>query len=333
MSTAHTSIHRMSLPTYASSTLKHDLAVLSERAYHAVEWSEPVLKQYHRAKRSLRGQDGERLRKLHDWVLVPLTLWPFEVRDLLRESLVQIDSHKALNEQQRLVIDLLPPPPDAATSEIVAQHELKVQSGTYENVVGSAAKYAQQEAELRADPEFKAQWERIKAAFDVTIHAESKGVIRRTMSTERNLRPVWPNRLAEPAAAFQTAFDAFCMRWNLYGMQHDQPLLLKLAVNLTPYATMIVVPAYWSFDPKRDIRWGEIAKLHRTRARERQGSALKEGKALRRKLALKLTKLDAEAAKCRLLGEKKHVFLCEGLGWVPETSPKRLSRLRAEFKK
>ena len=33
-----------------------------------------------------------------------------------------------------------------------------------------------------------------------------------------------------------------------------------------------------------------------------------------------------------LKGDKKHEFLCAGLGWVPGTSPKRISRLRAEFK-
>jgi hypothetical protein len=123
------------------------------------------------------------------------------------------------------------------------------------------------------------------------------------------------------------------MNWNLYGMLHDEPLLLKLAVNLTPYATMIVIPAYWSLDPKRDVRWGEIARLHRARARQRQGAALKEGKEHRRKQVLKLGELDAEAKRRGLRGELKHAFLCEGLGWVPETSAKRLSRLRTEFKK
>ncbi len=320
-------------PQKITSTLKRDLIVLSGRAYHAAEWSETVLRFYHRVKSVLRGVDRERLGKLHDWVMAPLTIWPLEMRDLLHEALTQAEVHQTLSEHQRLVIDLLPPPPDAATCEIVAQHEHQVQSGTYGNVIDSAAKYAQQEDALQADPEFQAQWARIKAAFDVTAYAESKGVIRRTLSTERNLRPVWPNRLPEPESAFRTVFDVFCMNWNLYGMQHDQPLLLKLAVNLTPYATMIVIPAYWSFDPKRDIRWSEIAKLHRARVPARQGSTLKEGKALRRKLALKLVKLDAEAAKRGLRGDMKHVFLCEGLGWVPETSAKRLRRLRIEFKK
>jgi hypothetical protein len=46
----------------------------------------------------------------------------------------------------------------------------------------------------------------------------------------------------------------------------------------------------------------------------------------------KLRQLDREAFRLGLKGEKKHEFLCAGLGWVPGTSPKRISRLRAEFK-
>lgn len=316
-----------------SFTLKHDLAVLAGRAYNQRQWSEDALRAYHRVSRSFKGPDGDRLRKLHDWVMVPLTLWPIEICDVLKDALTAWNTTKTLTEPQRLLIDLLPEPPDAKACEIVARHESEVRSGFYEHVTGESAKYAQKEAELKTDPEFSAQWERLKAAFKTERHADHKGVIRRTMGTERNLRPQWPNRQPGPRAKFQTAFDAFCMRWNLYGMQHDEPLLLKLAVNLTPYATMIVIPSYWSFDPKRDIRWGEIAKLHRARARNRQGAALKEGKEHRRKLAMKLVKLDAEAARRGLRGEDKHAFLCEGLGWVPETSTKRLSRLRTEFRK
>ena len=50
------------------------------------------------------------------------------------------------------------------------------------------------------------------------------------------------------------------------------------------------------------------------------------------KAAEKLRRLDQEALRLGLKGEKKHEFLCAGLGWVPGTSPKRISRLRAEFK-
>ena len=96
---------------------------------------------------------------------------------------------------------------------------------------------------------------------------------------------------------------------------------------------MIHVPSYWSFDPKRDIRWESIARLHRTRVRGRQGSALAEGRAERMKAAEKLRQLDQEALRLGHKGVKKHEFLCAGLGWVPETSPKRITRLRAEFGK
>ena len=152
------------------------------------------------------------------------------------------------------------------------------------------------------------------------------------MSTERNLRPWFSVNLRRRTDVFQAAFDAFCLRWNLYGMQNDEPLLLKLTVNLTPYGTMIHIPAYWSFDPKRDIRWDAIANLHRARVHGRQGCALAEGLAERMKAAGKLRHLDQEALRLGLKGEKKHEFLCAGLGWVPGTSAKRLRRLRAEFK-
>ncbi len=136
---------------------------------------------------------------------------------------------------------------------------------SYENLVKTQAKYAQNELAINNDPELRRQWAHIKAAFDVRALQDYKGVIRRTMSVERNLRPSFSVNLRRRDDAFHAAFDAFCLRWNLFGMRHDEPLPLKLTVNLTPYGTMIHIPAYWSFDPKRDIRWDAIAKLHRTR--------------------------------------------------------------------
>lgn len=322
----------MKRPDEVSASLKDDLKILERRAYHVREWAEETLKLYHRAAKSLHGADGERLQKLHDWVLTPLTLWPLEICDLLKDALAAWRQHTALDEKLRLCIDLLPEPPDATACEIIARHEHEVQKGCYEHVLGNQAKYAQQEAELKANKTFQSHWARIKAVFEPRDFADYKGVIRRTMGTERNLRPEWPNRLGGAQAAFQSVFDAFCMRWNLYGMQHDEPLLLKLAVNLTPFATMIVVPAFWSLDPKRDIRWEAIAQLHRSRARQRQGAALKEGRELRRKQAVKLLKYDVKAAELGLRGESKLIYLVERLGLPPGTSDRTLRRLRQEFR-
>ena len=315
------------------SPLTLDLERLESRAYHRAEWADGALRRYHAARLKLPGTVEPQLRLLYDWMFVPPTLWPFHVQDVLEDCLATLEKGKRLNARQRLLIDLLPQPPDEGICATVAAHEHHVQSGVYEDLVRTPAKFAQKELAMRADPQLQRDWARLKAAFKVEPHRDHKGVIRRTMATERNLRPWFSVNPRKAGEAFRAAFDAFCLRWNLYGMQNDEPLVLKLAVNITPFGTMIHIPSYWSFDPKRDIRWNAIARLHRARVPGRQGSALAEGLAGRMKLAKKLQDLDRAASRLTLKGEKKHTFLCAGLGWVPETSPKRISRLRAEFKR
>ncbi len=310
--------------------LARDLKKLTTRAYHAAAWAEDVLRRYHAA---FPNAENEHLRVLYRWLFVPPTLWPFNIHHALADCLAVVEKGNRLNAKQRLIIELLPEPPDEPICAAVAAHELHVQRGSYENLVKTQAKFSQTELATRDDPQLHSQWARIKAEFDVAAHRDHKGVVRRTMNAERNMRPVFGVNLRRKADQFRAAFDAFCLRWNLYGMQNDEPLLLKLAVNITPHGTMIFIPSYWSFDPKRDIRWDAIAALHKVRVPRRQGTALAEGHAHRMKLAEKLRKLDAEARRLALKGEKKHAFLCAGLGWVPETSAKRIARLRAEFGK
>jgi hypothetical protein len=315
-----------------TNALDLDLQKLKARAFDRAEWAEGVLRRYHAAAQSLDGVVAQQLRALYNWMLVPPTLWPFNIQDVLEDCLAALEKGKGLHSRHRLLIDLLPEPPDETICAAVAGHELHVQKGAYENLVKTQAKYAQNELAISTDPELRRQWTRIKAAFNVQAHRDHKGVIRRTMGAERNLRPSFSVNLRRREHVFRAAFDAFCLRWNLYGMQNDDPLLLKLAVNITPYGTMIHIPAYWSFDPKRDIRWDAIASLHRARVHGRQGSALAENLADRMKAAEKLPRLDKEALRRGWKGQKKHEFLCLGLGWDPRTSPKRISRLRAEFK-
>jgi hypothetical protein len=315
-----------------TTALDLDLKKLKARAFDRAEWAERVLRNYHAANLNPNDAVAQQLRALYNWMFVPTTLWPFNVQDVLADCLAALEKGKGLNSRHRLLIELLPEPPDETICDAVADHELHVQKGAYENLVKTQAKYSQNELAISTDPELRRQWEGIKAAFDVQVYRDHKGVIRRTMSAERNLRPSFSVNLRRREDVFRAAFDAFCLRWNLYGMQNDDPLLLKLAVNITPYGTMIHIPAYWSFDPKRDIRWDAIASLHRARVPGRQGSALAEGLAERMKAAATLRRLDKEALRLGLKGEKKHEFLCARLGWDPRTSPKRLSRLRTEFK-
>jgi len=308
-----------------------DLERLHARAFDRADWAEDVLRRYHAATLNLNGAVAQQLRTLYNWMFVPPTLWPFNVQDVLADCLTALEKGKHLNSRHRLLIDLLPEPPNETICAAVAGHELNVQKGAYENLVKTQAKYSQNEIAISTDPELRRQWSRIKAAFNVQAYCDHKGVIRRTMSAERNLRPSFSVNLRRREDVFHAMFDAFCLRWNLYGMQNDEPLLLKLAVNITPYGTMIHIPAYWSFDPKRDIRWDAIARLHRARVPGRQGSALAEGLAERMLAAEKLSLLDKQALRLGLKGERKHEFLCNGLGWDSRTSPKRLSRLRVEF--
>jgi hypothetical protein len=316
-----------------TTALDLDLRKLKARAFDRAEWAEGVLRRYHAATPNLDGVVAQQLRTLYNWMLVPPTLWPFNVQDVLEDCLAALEKGKGLNSRHRLLIELLPEPPDETICDAVASHEHNVQKGVYENLVKTQAKYAQNELAIKTDPELRRQWARIKAAFNVQAYRDHKGVIRRTMSAERNLRPSFSVNLRRREDVFRAAFDAFCLRWNLYGVQNDDPLLLKLAVNITPYGTMIHIPAYWSFDPKRDIRWDAIASLHRARVPGRQGSALAEGLAERMRAAEKLRHLDLEVQRRGLKGEEKHQFLCAGLGWDPRTSGKRLSRLRAEFRR
>ena len=315
------------------SRLTLDLERLKSRAYHRAEWAEGTLRHYHSARQNLKKVVEPDLRLLYDWMFVPPTLWPYNVQDVLEDCLTTLEKGKRLNARQRLLIDLLPEPPDDGICATVAEHEHHVQKGIYEDLVKTPAKFAQQDLGIQVDPELQSDWARIKAAFDVGAFRDDKGVIRRTMATERNLRPWFSVNPRRHGEVFQAAFDAFCLRWNLYGMQKDVPLVLKLAVNITPFGTLIHIPSYWSFDPKRDIRWDAIASLHRARVPRRQGAMLAEGLAQRMKDAEKLRHLDKEARHLKLKGEKKHAFLCAGLGWVPRTSAKRISRLRSEFKK
>lgn len=313
------------------SALLLDLNKLKSRAFYIAEWTEETLRLYHAALPGLKKEETSLFQRLYDWIFVPPTLWPFPIQEVLADCLNEAEKGKPLNPRLRLLIELLPQAPDENICAAVARHEFNVVKGCYDDVVRTDAKFSQNELAMRSDPQLHDQWSQIKTAFKIKDYQDHKGVVRRTMGSERNMRPSTSLNLAKRGEVFQATFDAFCLRWNLYGMQNDEPLLLKLAVNVTPYGTMILIPSYWSFDPKRDIRWDAIASLHRTRVKGRQGAALGEGLAERRRAAKKLRQLDKDVVRLGLKGEKKHNFLCAGLGWVPETSPRRISRLRTEF--
>ena len=117
-----------------------DLKKLKARAFDRAEWAEEVLRRYHAATRNRDGLVAQQLRALYDWMFVPPTLWPYNVQDVLADCLAALEKGKGLNSRHRLLIELLPEPPDETVCAAVAGHELRVQNGDYENLVKTQAK-------------------------------------------------------------------------------------------------------------------------------------------------------------------------------------------------
>lgn len=319
------------MPQEPSKQLQADLDRLDALAYHQRENSEDDLLHYH----ELLSKKGKKaltlIEPLYQWMLAPCTLWPIHIQPIFEVCLDFIEKGKPLGEEMLLLLSLVPDPPTEEVCRVVAEHEHLVWRGRYESLVNNQAKFDSLQKDAERNPEILREWKKIKDQWDVTKIADHKGIIRRSLTAERNLREKFWVNWKDPQDRFQAAFDLFCNRWNLYGMEYDKPLVMKLSVNLTAFGTMIFIPAYWSFDYKRDVRWAAVMKLHKARALKKQGEGLAEIHEKRRLDAAKLRKLDAEAKQLKLRGDALHDFLCKGLKLDVRTDPKRLARLRKEF--
>src|SRR6266498_1681864 len=309
--------------TRSRSDLENDLKRLRGLAYHRLESSEDLVRRFHDFRETHRA-DSDHFQKLYDWVFVPLTLWPIDIEGLLRAALDRSQSGKRLHNTMVLLIDLLPLPPSDKTQRAVSEHEHSVQHGDYEPLIRARHKYDQIESELVSTPAFQAQWNAIKAHYDVTKFTDHKGIIRRRLVTERSMREHWPFRWTKTTDRFHAVFDVFCQRWHLYGMRGDRPLLLKLTVNLTPFGTMIFIPAYWSFDSKRDLKWRAITALHKARGVRKQGQKLSANQLAARLEAIHASKLSKEADARKLKGEARIWWILKKLQRDPRTDERQL---------
>jgi len=307
------------------SSLQSDLKRLGALAYHRLENSEDLVRRFHRFRRTSHG-DSSQLQKLYDWLFIPITLWPIDIEGFLRIALGRA-ALRPLEKTMRLLIDLLPLPPSDRTQRAVSEHEHSVQHGNYESLIRARHKYDQIESELARDQTFRAQWNSIKAHFDVIKFADHKGIIRRRLIAERSMREHWPFRWTKTADRFHAVFDVFCQRWNLYGMRGDHPLLLKLTANLTPFGTMIFIPAYWSFDPKRDLNWRAITALHKARGVPKQGPKLNANQSAARLGEARAAKLAKQAAAMKLKGEARTTWMLQQLGRDLRTDERELRRI------
>ena len=308
------------------SELSADLRRLEKLAYHRLEGSSDLVQEFRTAKTARKDQP-EFLGKLYQWLFAPITLWPIDIDGLLRQVIKALKAGTPVQKKLLLLIDLLPPAPDEKARSATMEHEHAVQHGNYASLSHAQHKFDAAEAKLARDPEFKANWQAIKGQFDVDKFRDHKQIIRRQLVAERNMREDWHFRWRSPDDRFRVVFDVFCQRWNLYGMQGDEPLLLKLSANLTPHGTMIFVPAYWSFDPKRDIKWKAITKLHKARGVSKQGAKLSANRAAKKREASRAKRLWAQAAREGLKGVKRTSWVIRELNWDMRTDQRTLRRL------
>jgi hypothetical protein len=249
---------------------------------------------------------------------------------LFRAALDRASSGKRLDSTMILLIDLLPSTPNERTQRVVSEHEHAVQHGNYESLIRARHKYDQIESRIAHNPVFQAEWKSTKAHFNVKKFGDHKGIIRRRLVAERSMRDHWPLRWTKAADRFHAVFDVFCQRWNLYGMRGDRPLLLKLTANLTPFGTMIFIPAYWSLDPKRDLNWRGITALHKARGVPKQGQKLGVNQSAGRSEAMRAAKLAKEADTLKLKGEARISWMVKQLGWDSRTDERQLRRILAK---
>ena len=313
----------------SSSALQTDLKRLEALAYHRLENSKDVVRKFHDFCRRDYA-DRDYLQTLYDWLFVPITLWPIDVEGLFRAALDRAASGRCLDKAILLLIDLLPSLPNDRTQRAVSEHEHFVQHGNYESLTRARHKYDQIESELMHDPKFQAHWNSVKAQFEVMNFADHKGIIRRRLVTERSMREHWPFRWTKTADRFRAVFDVFCQRWNLYGVRRDRSLLLKITVNLTPFGTMIFIPAYWTFDPKRDLNWRAITALHKARGVQKQGSKLAANQLAARLESIRAAKLTEEANMLKLKGEARISWMLKELKRDSRTDERQLRRILAK---
>jgi hypothetical protein len=189
-----------------------------------------------------------------------------------------------------------------------------VESGDYDHLVKSPEKFAENDMAITGDAELLQTWLEIKQRWGIHIAPNSRGVIRRRLSQERNLRGDWRFDWQDEKKKFELFFDAMCYRWKLYGMEQDKPLLLKVSVNPTPHGTMIFIPRHLSLDPKRDLHWKKINALHRAQGAARQGRKLSQNRIDKIKDARRVSQLWVEAKAKGQTGDERYDYVHKKMG-------------------
>ena len=309
--------------------------MLRKLAYRRVEKGGTLLKDLHAVRSTHPHHSDQRFVEIiRSWLVMPFTLWPVDFVGIGNYVVSVIRDGGELTKDVQFLLGQVSEFPTGEAQRTVAAHERRVEKGQYETVVTRAArtKFREKAREVSDNPVFRQEWRQLQKLFDVSKYEDKRGnhIIRRRMVQERNFRSDWTFLPDDEKRRFQAAFDAFCHRWHLYGMEGNKPLVLKLSVNLTAHGTMIVVPAFWSFDCNRDLDWNEIMKLHRPRVVIRQGPKLSVSRIERRRLAKKTKRLWDGLKRIGYKGDDLYQRVKDGLGVAQKFTDREIRRLRKE---
>lgn len=304
-------------------------ARLREMAFHHFERCHEAVSALHAVEDHITSHAmAAEIWNVYDWLLTPLTLWPIDIAGLAGHLAMEIKRRQPFDTDFVMLLQLLEPSPAIASQSAISAYEKKVQVGEYDNLVKQPQKFAERETRLRRDMQLMQFWHLIKARFPTQKYEANKlGVIRRSMSQERNFRPNLKFRWRRRQEKFAQIFDALCHRWHLYGFQGDMPLLLKISVNPTPHGTMIVIPRHWSFDKARDLDWRAISELHKAHGPTRQGPKLSASRIERMNESDRARLWVAEAKRRQLWGDARYEFICAMMKRTPNADPSWLKRL------
>jgi hypothetical protein len=218
-------------------------------------------------------------------------------------------------------------PMQPADPALIRQSEQWLGEGTFEPFLKARAKYDEFARRLRTEPGFRRDWRALRKIFP--RETAQTGIIHRTLVPERNWVRDGGAKFRTRAQRFQACFDLLCWKYCLWGVGRGRPLLLKPSVVVTPHGTQIFIPAYLSFDAKRDLNLGLITKLHRARGLRRQGERISASRAQtadQRKVA---RIADREARALRLRGNQRYAYICHRLGWLDHGDYRQVRRLLA----
>jgi hypothetical protein len=141
----------------------------------------------------------------------------------------------------------------------------------FEGIYEAEEKYKGYMARVRENEEFLQDWRILKRRFPRDL-LDGKIVLREEGASS-NSNKEFPVTVSRSKTVFKTTFNFFCWKWFLDGMEGDEPIVAKLSFDITPFGTVLFIPGYWNFDPKRDIKWSELLTPHRSRGLKRQGEA------------------------------------------------------------